>query len=154
VVHACKRRAAGVKVSNHERVFTQSLAGANRRWRCQFRCRGSRRESAVAQLSTLGHKASALQIMFHAISHSPWFLIGLCLVMAVGFSSYLLYCLIKGKLLQSNHALYFGWKWIYRDEDPFCYWFYIAIYSFFDGVAIFMFITLSYQSIKGLPLKL
>jgi len=26
------------------------VAGANRRWRCQFRCRGSRRESAVAQL--------------------------------------------------------------------------------------------------------
>jgi hypothetical protein len=26
-----------------------------RRWRCQFRYRGSRRESAVAQLSTLGH---------------------------------------------------------------------------------------------------
>src|ERR1035437_5962202 len=30
------------------------VAGANRRWRCQIRCRGSRRESAVAQLSTLG----------------------------------------------------------------------------------------------------
>ena len=30
------------------------VAGANRRWRWQFRCRGSRRESAVAQLSTLG----------------------------------------------------------------------------------------------------
>jgi hypothetical protein len=29
------------------------VAGANRRWRLQFRCRGSRRESAVAQLSTL-----------------------------------------------------------------------------------------------------
>jgi hypothetical protein len=28
--------------------------GANRRWRWPFRCRGSRRESAVAQLSTLG----------------------------------------------------------------------------------------------------
>ena len=26
------------------------VAGANRRWRCQFRYRGSRRESAVAQL--------------------------------------------------------------------------------------------------------
>ena len=41
---------AGVKVSINERVFTQPLAGANRRWRWQFRCRGSRRESAVAQL--------------------------------------------------------------------------------------------------------
>ena len=28
-------------------------AGANRRWRGQFRCRGSRHESAVAQLFTL-----------------------------------------------------------------------------------------------------
>ena len=33
------------------------VAGANRRWRCQFRYRGSRRESAVAQLSTLGHRS-------------------------------------------------------------------------------------------------
>ena len=31
------------------------VAGANRRWRWPFRCRGSRRRSAVAQLSTLGH---------------------------------------------------------------------------------------------------
>ena len=30
------------------------VAGANRRWRFQFRCRGSRRESAVAQLFSLG----------------------------------------------------------------------------------------------------
>src|ERR1700690_3366258 len=30
------------------------VAGANRRWRGQFRCRGSRRESAVAQLFSLG----------------------------------------------------------------------------------------------------
>jgi hypothetical protein len=29
-------------------------SSANRRWRWQFRCRGSRRESAVAQLSSLG----------------------------------------------------------------------------------------------------
>jgi len=28
------------------------IAGANRRWRGQFRCRGSRRESAVAQLTS------------------------------------------------------------------------------------------------------
>ena len=30
----------------------QQVAGANRRWRCQFRYRGSRRESAVAQLTS------------------------------------------------------------------------------------------------------
>jgi hypothetical protein len=32
------------------------VAGANRRWRLPFRCRGSRRESAVAQLFSLGIK--------------------------------------------------------------------------------------------------
>ena len=33
------------------------VAGANRRWRLPFRCRGSRHESAVAQLFSLGHFA-------------------------------------------------------------------------------------------------
>ena len=33
------------------------VAGANRRWRLQVRYRGSRRESAVAQLFSLGHFA-------------------------------------------------------------------------------------------------
>ena len=33
------------------------VAGANRRWRLPFRCRGSRRESAVAQLFSLGRFA-------------------------------------------------------------------------------------------------
>ena len=32
------------------------VAGANRRWCGPFRCRGSRRESAVAQLFSLGIK--------------------------------------------------------------------------------------------------
>ena len=32
----------------------KQVAGANRRWRGQFRYRGSRRESAVAQLFSLG----------------------------------------------------------------------------------------------------
>jgi hypothetical protein len=54
--HACHRRPGGVKVSTNECVFTQALAGANRRWRCPFRCRGSRRKSAVAQLFSLGVK--------------------------------------------------------------------------------------------------
>ena len=35
------------------------VAGANRRWRLQFRCRGSRRESAVAQLFSLGGTGDA-----------------------------------------------------------------------------------------------
>src|ERR1035441_1790110 len=36
------------------------VAGANRRWRWPFRCRGSRHESAVAQLFSLGHLAMPL----------------------------------------------------------------------------------------------
>jgi hypothetical protein len=32
----------------------KQVPGAIRHWRCPFRCRGSRRELAVAQLSTLG----------------------------------------------------------------------------------------------------
>jgi hypothetical protein len=39
------------------------VAGANRRWRCQFRYRGSRRESAVAQLFSLGVRATRLDFM-------------------------------------------------------------------------------------------
>src|SRR5664279_2012279 len=34
----------------------QHIMASNRRWRCPFRYRGSRRRSAVAQLSTLGHE--------------------------------------------------------------------------------------------------
>ena len=36
---------------------------SNRRWRGQFRCRGSRRESAVAQLFSLGHFTPLLIFM-------------------------------------------------------------------------------------------
>ncbi len=58
-----------------------------------------------------------------------WFLVALCVALAVGASGYLVYFWKKGKI-------YIGRKftpveWIYRDEDPFCYWFYMAIYSFF-----------------------
>src|ERR1017187_2361379 len=37
------------------------VAGANRRWRWQFRCRGSRRESVVAQLFSLGRIAHIMK---------------------------------------------------------------------------------------------
>jgi len=49
--------------------FVQQVAGANRRWRCQFRCRGLRRESAVAQLSTFGCK-----VLPEFVSHFMTFL--------------------------------------------------------------------------------
>jgi hypothetical protein len=92
--------------------------------------------------------------MFDSISHSPWFLIGLCLVMAVGFSSYLVYCLKKGKLLYGTRLLRSDREWVCRDKDPVCYWFYMAIFAFAACISIFLFITLSYQFINGLPLKL
>jgi hypothetical protein len=41
-----------------QRQWPNQVAGANRRWRCQFRYRGSRRESAVAQLSALDGKCA------------------------------------------------------------------------------------------------
>jgi hypothetical protein len=37
-----------------EKCRVQPIMASNRRWRCQFRCRGPRCESVVAQLSTLG----------------------------------------------------------------------------------------------------
>ena len=42
-------------------IAAYKVAGANRRWRLQFRCRGSRRESAVAQLSALGDSARIMK---------------------------------------------------------------------------------------------
>ena len=41
--------------------MTPQVAGANRRWRFLFRCRGSRRESAVVQLFSLGIMSATLQ---------------------------------------------------------------------------------------------
>jgi hypothetical protein len=47
------------------------VAGANRRWRWQFRYRGSRRESAVAQLFSLGGITRHVQIaILFLIRHS------------------------------------------------------------------------------------
>ena len=40
------------------------VAGANRRWHLPFRCRGSRRESAVAQLFSLACYAKATNNRF------------------------------------------------------------------------------------------
>jgi hypothetical protein len=48
-----------------------NLPGANRRWRCQFRYRGSRHESAVAQLSTLGRSFILCQMKRIRIYRHP-----------------------------------------------------------------------------------
>jgi len=44
-------------------------------------------------------------------------------------------------------------EWICRDEDALIYWMYMALYLFWEGVAIYVLITLSHQMINGLPLK-
>jgi len=90
--------------------------------------------------------------MLDSISHSPWFLIGLCLAMALVFSGFILYGLMKKKVWLGVAPV--RGQWACRTDDPFCYWFYLAIYSFFDGVAIYGLITLSYQFSHGLPVKL
>ncbi len=47
-----------VKKKKAEAIRPNEVARANRRWRWQFRYRGSRRESAVAQLFSLGRRQS------------------------------------------------------------------------------------------------
>ena len=41
--------------------MAEQVAGANRRWSSPFRCRGSHRESAVAQLFSLGSSATLMK---------------------------------------------------------------------------------------------
>ena len=50
--------------------WVQPVAGANRRWRLPFRYRGSRRESAVAQLFSLADYA--LGIFHHFGGSAGW----------------------------------------------------------------------------------
>jgi hypothetical protein len=39
-------------------------------------------------------------------------------------------------------------EWIYRDKDPFFYWMYMALFSFWDGIAIYGLITQLHQLIS------
>ena len=48
-----------VRVVEVNFVQANKITATNAGWRTQFRCRGSRRESAVAQLSTLGVSSAA-----------------------------------------------------------------------------------------------
>ena len=87
--------------------------------------------------------------MFASISHSQWFLIILSLILAVGFSGYLSYCWKKRKFYNGRAPM--RGVWIYRNEDPFLYWMYMAFFSLLDGAVIYEFFTLSHQLIKGSP---
>jgi hypothetical protein len=64
------------------------VAGANRRWRCQFRYRGSRRESAVAQLFSLGSKRAHLTMSKKIMNPQRWrFIIVVTVVDAIVLAS-------------------------------------------------------------------
>ena len=74
-----------------------------------------------------------------AIFHSSCFLAIISLVMAVGFSGYILFCLIRKKFYTGRAPI--RGTWAYRDKEPRLYWFYVALYSFWDAVAIYGFVT-------------
>jgi hypothetical protein len=69
-----------------------------------------------------------------------WYLVVLSLALAVGSSGFLVYFWNKRKIYIGRKFARDGW--IYRDGDRLCYWFYLALYSFFDGVFIYGFIRL------------
>ena len=72
-------------------------------------------------------------------SHSPWFLAALCLLMIAIFSTYLVYSW-KVRKIYTNVPGFKG-DWIYRDEDPAIYWFYMAMCFGWDIVSIWQFIV-------------
>ena len=79
---------------------------------------------------------------YHKLHPSKGFLIALSLLLAIGFSSYVLYCFAKRKVF--NGIAPFRGVWIQRDEEPVLYWFYIVFFLFWSGVGIyasFMMIT-------------
>jgi hypothetical protein len=53
--------------------WVQPVDGANRRWRWQFRCRGSRHESAAAQLYSLAIKIG-LKLELTIVFKEDWML--------------------------------------------------------------------------------
>jgi hypothetical protein len=79
---------------------------------------------------------------YHKFHPSRGFLIAVSLLLAISFSSYVLYCFGKRKVF--NGLAPFQGVWIQRDEEPVLYWFYMALFSFWGGVGIyasFMLIT-------------
>lgn len=77
---------------------------------------------------------------------SGWFLIILSAVFAAGGSGYLVYCLKSKRTYVGNLTpLSNPWgpgEWVYRDEDPFIYWCYMALILFYDAVMIYLLLHL------------
>jgi hypothetical protein len=64
MVQACIRQPSGVKVSNHDRLFTQPLAAGKAGWRFQFRFAVHAGWSRVPELWTLGPQETMPQVHF------------------------------------------------------------------------------------------
>ena len=58
----------------------QQIAGGNRRWRLRFRCRGSRRESAAAQLPSLDGKPTSSTMMTISWTGAIGTALGTCVI--------------------------------------------------------------------------
>jgi len=90
---------------------------------------------------------------YHPFKGYGWYLVVLSSVLALGGAGFLLYCRKKRKVYIVHKGGRMRGEWICRDEDALIYWMYMALYLFWEGVAIYVLITLSHQMINGLPLK-
>jgi len=101
----------------------------------------------LACFATFVASNDTFQIRLTTFLHSTEFLIVVSLVLSLGFSGYLLYCWKRRKIyngIAPAHGV-----WIYRDKDPFFYWFYMAFFSFWDAAVIYEFITLMFHRIRS-----
>ena len=90
------------------------VAGANRRWRSQFRYRGSRRESAVAQLFSLGH----MKIMRHSFII---FAFGVVALTSFAQSS-------TNSVTKTSKAIVGTWQWVRVDTQAVTEPFFVRYY--------------------------
>jgi hypothetical protein len=85
--------------------------------------------------------------LHHYYQHrdSGWFLVILSAIFAAGGSGYLVYCLKSRRTYVANAVwrnIREAGEWVYRDEDPFIYWCYMALLLFYDAVMIYLLLHL------------
>ena len=73
----------------------------------------------------------SLYICDHFRKHDlpRWFTITLCLAVSLGFTCYIVYCFLKGKV-------YTGLGPVHRSEGAFLYWAYLVFFLFWNIVMI------------------
>jgi hypothetical protein len=96
------------------------VAGANRRWRGQFRCRGSRRRSAVAQLFSLGRMNILLKCIAAWKILAPSVILLMVVWLVISCIISLTYTPAAGKVVElvqkdSGDDIYFCPVTIFRD---------------------------------------